>query len=272
MDVELIVVRLTGSSMYDLLLFCILSMMRPMGLLFGFIGIAWALGSSASIIRTVVAIAISIPIVVFEIDTFKLLIDRMEPFHLVVISIKEIVIGLIIGLLASIPFRIVEFGGALMDAYRGEGASGAQSPAGDDIATNAKFNVVVALLLFVSIGGLWQLFLDLYKSYKFWPIGKYLPQITEDMPVQILSLLNHITLQALVVASPFLFLLISIDFILLVSGKVAKGLNVMDMSFGFKNVTALILLPIYVVVYIYALKTIYFRDLSFVDQLQRLIK
>ncbi len=272
MELDVYVMKLMQQSSINILQLMTISFMRPIGLLFGFIGIVRALGGTSSIIRTGIGFALALPVLVIEGEKLLQFIEQAPLFKMFVIYLKEFGIGMTLGLLASIPFWIVQFGGSLIDTYRGESSSGHQDPSGGEISTLGNYNVIVALLIFSSLGGLSYLIGEFYRTYQLWPITETIPISNNQSVEGILSILNYITFQALVVASPLLFLLFAIDFIVLVCGKVAKGFNGMDASYSVKNLLTLCVLPVLAVVYVHTLQSKYFKDMDLLSQLQRILQ
>ncbi|MGH1350143.1 MAG: EscT/YscT/HrcT family type III secretion system export apparatus protein [Methyloligellaceae bacterium] len=249
-----------------------LTFMRPLGLLFGFIGIAWAVGGSATLIRTAIAFSIAIPLIAHQ---YTGLIEHLSQTHYLnffLLLIKELLIGFAFGTLVSIPFWIVQISGSIVDSYRGESNSGATDPTGGEISTLARYQVVVALLFFAAAGGFSYMIGEFYKSYILWPITDSLPQLQSNFPVIILDLFTYIIVQAFLISAPLLLILLIIDFITLMCGKIIKGFNSQDISSSLKNLTTILLLPVLAIVYVNILQSNYFNNFNFLDQLQGIMK
>lgn len=249
-----------------------MTFMRPLGLLYGFIGIIWAIGGSVLLIRTGIAFAFATPVMVNEYDTLLQYIAQTNYWNLFFIYVKEFAIGMVIGLILSVPFWVVQFAGSLIDSYRGENNSGATDPTGGEISTIANYHVVVALLVFASLGGISYMVGEFYKSYQLWGITDLIPITQAKSVANLLDMFTYIIYQGLIVASPLLFAMIAIDFIALISSKVAKGFNATDSSFAFKNLLTLIVLPVISVIYVNSLQDNYFKNIDILNSLRMIFQ
>lgn len=262
---------LQGNSISVLHLMTI-SFMRPLGLLFGFIGITWALGGTASLIRTAIAFGLAIPVMFFEGNNLLQYIASSSYLNITILVIKEFGVGFALGLVVSIPFWIVQFGGSMLDSYRGESNSGGQDPTGGEISTLARYHLVTAFLVFASMAGFAIMIGEFYKSYQFWPITSTFPEIKNVAFVKLLDLLNYLMIQALIVAAPLLFLMISVDFLSIICGKIAKGFSAMDISFILKNLLTIVLLPLMAMIFVHFLQSNYFKENEITSVLRQVLQ
>ncbi len=247
-----------------------LAMMRPLGMLLGFIAIVWVI-PPISLIRTGIAFALSIPIVAYEASALTQFVQSTEQLVLSITFIKEIVIGYAIGLLASLPFWVMQFAGSTIDSYRGEFNPSHQDPTGGQMQTISKFYLIVAFLIFVSGGGFWSLTEVLYKSFGVWPITTLLPTFSSATPALMLGLFDNLVAVGIVTAAPLLFTMIAIDFTMLVGGKIAKGFNPMDVSFIMKNLLTVITLPLIALMLVQTLEENLFRNLDIIAILRSIL-
>ncbi|MEM7620382.1 MAG: flagellar biosynthetic protein FliR [Pseudomonadota bacterium] len=237
------------------------AMMRPLGFTLTFICFIWAF-PQANVARTGITFGLAIPIVVHEYQNILSFFMTYQFFWVATFFIKELIIGLIIGTLLSIPFWIVQFSGGLIDAYRGESNAGAQDPVGGELPTVAHVQVVVAFLIFFAGGGAWFLMEMLYRSFEVWPMTSSLPALSGDATKAILGLFDYITITALVIAAPILFVLMTIDFVLVFTAKIAKGFSPMDISFTIKNLMTLLALPIMAMIFVQYIDQNLFKNME----------
>ena len=270
MQIDPKTIEIIGGNSSLVIFMIVLAMARPLGILFSFLPFLWAAAASP-LIRTGTAFSVSLPVIFFEgnvIVAFALNANWVDIF---IINIKEFMIGFVIGLIASTPFWIVQFGGNIIDSYRGEASPNAQDLTGGVIPTFARYQLVVAFLVFASVGGFWFLFQSLYKSYQIWQITHYLPVVQENAVELILTLMNHLMTMALVIALPILGLMMAIDFITLMMAKMVKGMNAPDVSFILKNLIALICLPLFTILLIQFLKDVAFKDMNLIRKLEMVL-
>jgi len=133
---------------------------RALGALFGLWGMYFVLGPAA-MLRIVLAMIISAPMIVAQADGFILLIETTPRYGVMLIPLREFVIGFGLGLLTSLPFFSVLGAAMLIDQYRGDFSPGIQGPEGLQIGSYASLNVVMILFIFVEAGG--------FLQSTFWP-------------------------------------------------------------------------------------------------------
>ncbi len=272
MELDVKLITMFQDNSISLLHLMTLTFMRPLGLLFGFIGITWALGAGSSLIRTAVAFALAIPVMVHEGSNLIEFLSTSSYLDVTILVLKEFGLGFAFGVIVSIPFWIVQFGGSMLDSYRGESNSGGQDPTGGEISTLSRYHLVTALLVFSSLAGFTIMIGEFYKSYQFWPITASLPVVENTTYLKVLDLMNYIFLQGLVIAAPLLFIMITIDFLALVCGKIAKGFNAMDFSFALKNLMTIILLPLLAIIFVHVLQGTYFKGNEITAILKQVIQ
>jgi len=92
--------------------------------------------------------------------------------RLVVLLARELLVGLVLGLVASAAFRAAEVAGHLGDTLRGANLAEVLDPtSGDRASPLAVLYVLFATLVFFQIGGVPRLVEALLASYRVLPIG-----------------------------------------------------------------------------------------------------
>ncbi len=220
-----------------------LGLLRPLGLLFGFVAFSWGLGNSTTL-RASIAFAIGIPLMIANAPVASTLAADASTFELAILAPKEFALGYGLGFLASLPFLALQYAGAITDSYRGESDSGIQDPAGGSLQTYSVFYLVIGFFVFVSMGGMWQLISMLYDSFLVWPIDRLYPALTEGAGRGVLRLLDDTLKQAAIIALPLLICLMAIEFVIIVSAKLGKKFGTYDLVFLSKNFAAILCLPL----------------------------
>ena len=247
-----------------------LTVMRPLGFTLSFICIVWAL-PQASIIRIAISFAIALPLMWSQYDKLIEQIQVLQWLDISVFFLKELVIGYSIGLLASIPFWIIQISGTIIDTYRGEINPGSQDPTGGEIPTLARLQLVSAFLIFFALGGMWFLIDVIYKSYEIWPLTSSIPQISAEAASVILKIFDTIIVMSLVIAAPIIFIMVAIDLAVILAGKIAKGFSPLDVSFALKNTITLLTLPLVVMVLTQYLEQDLLKDIAIFDLLRQVL-
>lgn len=242
---EEVFARFSGLSGEAVLLFIFIATLRPLGLLFGFIAIAWGMGTGV-MLRGAIGLAIGMPMAVAGVDQIVALIERGSPIEMAIMLAKEVVVGFALGFLASLPFFALKAAGAITDTFRGESDSGHTDPNGGSISTWGIVFMILGFFAFFGSGGMWHLIAMLYESYSVWPMTATLPAMSGASAMLAADLVASILLEAVLIAAPLMILLISVDFILIMASRVARRFQIYGNEFALKNLTAIIALPIMV--------------------------
>ena len=223
---------------------------RPFGISIVFFPFAWA-HLNSGVLRMAFAIAVAMPVFGPAASDPSALMESLELGFFGTL-VKELLFGVVIGFLASIPFAIFLGGGAVVDFYRG-GAQGGPDPNGGTISAYAKLFTIVGLWMFASLGGFWLTADLLYASYGAYPIEAGYPRFVGNAEAYI-GILARIVLGAFVLGGPLILVMFLSDMTFLMSSKFGKSINVTHLAFPMKNLVALVALPFYSIVLIRLVK------------------
>lgn len=231
------------STIYRFITALAISMPRPVAI-FAVLPLTGRLGLPPFFV-SIVVIAMSLPIVLGT-ERAIAASDAVPIGWLVLLSLKEIFIGLVIGLFISIPFWAAEAAGNIVDFVREAPDASLQDPQGTTEAsiTGTLFSIT-ATFYFVAIGGLSILFNIIYMSYEIWPVLQPWPELDLNAAGKFVALLDQLLQSALLLAAPLvIFMLISL-FILMIIARFTPQINVFDMSMTFRNLAFVIVLQLY---------------------------
>ncbi|MGY4157815.1 type III secretion protein T [Bradyrhizobium sp. USDA 4461] len=203
----------------------------------------------SGLIRGSLTIAIGLPCLA----QIKLGLEALDPntrlVNVTMLGLKEVFVGLLLGILLSIPLWSIQAVGDIIDTQRGiSNQVAAEDPATHSQASGTGlFLGVTAVTIFVLVGGLQTMVRSLYGSYLIWPVYQFLPPVTAQGAMECLSLLDHIMLTTLLVAGPVLALLLLIDVAVMILGRFASQLKLNDLSPTIKNVAFGVIMVSYTV-------------------------
>ncbi|MGY3443161.1 type III secretion system export apparatus subunit SctT [Bradyrhizobium sp. USDA 4473] len=203
----------------------------------------------SGLIRGSLTIAIGLPCLA----QIKLGLEALDPntrlVSVTMLGLKEVFVGLLLGILLSIPLWSIQAVGDIIDTQRGiSNQVAAEDPATHSQASGTGlFLGVTAVTIFVLVGGLQTMVSSLYGSYLIWPVYQFLPRVTAQGAMESLSLLDHIMLTTLLVAGPVLALLLLIDVAVMILGRFASQLKLNDISPTIKNVAFGVIMVSYTV-------------------------
>jgi type III secretion protein T len=159
---------------------------------------------------------------------------------------KEVLIGVILGYLASFIFFVVEGVGNLIDVQRGASSASLFSAFNESQTTvMADFFVQIVLLLFFLNGGFRFLLDILYESYVVWPIFSFIPTFNGPIAAFFVRFLSDYMHVIFALVGPILFALFLAEFGLGMVNRFAPQLNVFFLSMGIKSGLSSLFLILY---------------------------
>jgi type III secretion protein T len=222
----------------------LLSMTRILGIFLVFPLFSWT-GVQGSL-RATIAIALSLPVAYAVFPTLGPVQDNV--LNYIVLAMKELVVGIGIGLLLAIPFWAAKSAGDVIDIYRGASQSNIFDPLNAAESTETGTLLLLgSLALFVAAGGLNLVMGIAYDSYRIWRPTVLVPDLSMDAFKVLLRILTEISRKAVILAAPILIALAIGEIILLFVSLGWKNYNVMDLSMIMKNLLLVILLPVYLI-------------------------
>lgn len=219
----------------------VLAVARPFGFTLLFAAFAWA-NLGTGILRMAFAIGITLPLLSNGIPSADIQLEM----NFLSVLLKEIMIGAILGFVSSVPLAIAIAGGGIVDLYRGA-AIGGPDPSGGETTPYGTLFAVMSLWLFASIGGFQIITATIYASYDIWAVNATFPTFDPGADA-LLEILEKILLSALVLAGPLLIIMFMSDIIHLIGAKFGKNIDVAHLSFSTKNILAMLVLPLFIVV------------------------
>jgi type III secretion protein T len=176
--------------------------------------------------------------------------EHMSAFALAVIIVKEVVIGLVIGISAAMAFWVVEGVGALLDNMSGFNNVQMTNPlSGQQSTPLANLLGQLASSLFWMLGGALALIGVLFQSFHWWPLAKVTLSWTNVLEDFAAIHLQTYMAQAVTIAAPVLLVLLLIELGFGVIAKTADKLEPNMMSQPLKGAVATVMLSLLVVLY-----------------------
>ncbi|SDL85933.1 type III secretion protein T [Modicisalibacter muralis] len=230
---------------YPLIMAAAIGMARALGMVL--ITPAFNRLGMTGILRSAVAVTLSLPLIV---PTFEAL-STMEPlsaFTIAALLIKELLIGVLIGLVFGIPFWAAEVAGELVDLQRGSTMAQLLDPMGstESGVTSTLLSVMLVAMFFIT-GGFLLLLDGFYQSYALWPVGELMPQMEARTALAALGLLDQIMGIGVLMIAPLVIAILVADLMMAYLARMAPNLHVFDLSLPIKNLLFTVLMLIYLV-------------------------
>lgn len=167
--------------------------------------------------------------------------------QLIGLVLKEVTIGILLGLLLGMPFWLFQSVGALFDNQRGALIGGQLNPAlGSDVTPLGLLlqqTLILLLMLGIGLRGVTQIIWD---SYRIWPVLQWLPLPHEEGFQQYLALLADTFTHIIIYAGPLVALLLLLDFSIAILSLYSPQLQVFVLSVPAKCLVGLLFFVIYI--------------------------
>lgn len=167
---------------------------------------------------------------------------------LTLLLVKEAVVGLVIGLVAGVPFWAAQAAGELLDQQRGSQSALLPDPSGGEAGVTGTLLLLASVTVFLGAGGLRRLQEGVFESYALWPAASLLPAFSAEAGLRTLGVLDRLLAGGLVLASPLLVAMLLAEFALGLASRFAPQLNVFDLAMAVKGIVHAVGLPIYALV------------------------
>lgn len=165
---------------------------------------------------------------------------------LLVVALKEVLIGFLIGFFAAIPFWVAENVGNFIDNQRGATMGEVYSPlSGAQVSTTGIFFTQIVSTVFFVSGAILLLLGALYSSYSIWPVFGDVPTFNSHAPQFILGTLDGMLKNTVVISAPVIILMFLATIGLGFVNRTAPQLNVFFLSMPVKSALGVAMLVIY---------------------------
>ncbi|CAO95559.1 type III secretion system export apparatus subunit SctT [Erwinia tasmaniensis] len=196
-------------------------------------------------VRTGVALALALmPAIGLQ---AQLAVQMPDWPQLIGLVLKEVTIGILLGLLLGMPFWLFQSVGALFDNQRGALIGGQLNPAlGSDftpLGLLLQQTLILLLMLGIGLRGVTQIIWD---SYRIWPVLQWLPLPHEEGFQQYLALLADTFTHIIIYAGPLVALLLLLDFSIAILSLYSPQLQVFVLSVPAKCLVGLLFFVIYI--------------------------
>jgi type III secretion protein T len=196
------------------------------------------------ILRAATALALALPLVPMVVAAIAG--ERLTVTMVAALLFKEVIIGLVIGLVLGVPIWAAEAAGDVLDLQRGSTAAGLLDPLAstEESITGTLFGLVMVALYFGS-GGLALTLRTIYDSYGIWPAASVFPSLSPAAGEFFVHLLDNVVTMGLVLVAPIVVFMLLTDLLLALVSRAAPHLNVFALTLSVKNLVFALLLVLY---------------------------
>lgn len=216
-----------------------LALMRPLGVML-LVPVLSAQALGGTLQRNGVWIAISVPIMLGLSASPLPNVPDIDAW--IVLLMRELCVGIILGFAAAIPFWAIDMAGYMVDAMRGATMASIINPlAGTQSSVVGLLLTQVLSALFLLMGGFNVLLAALYDSYRLMPVGTALTWQHSVLTLlqQDWNLLFELGLRC---AMPAIVIMLLIDLALGLINRTAQQLDVFFLAMPLKSLAAFFML------------------------------
>ncbi|RDW17821.1 flagellar biosynthetic protein FliR [Oceanobacillus chungangensis] len=182
----------------------------------------------------------------YTVDTSLIAIDEM----FLLLLMKEIIVGMLIGLIAFIILSAIQVAGGLIDFQMGFAIANVMDPqTGTQSPISGQFLNITSLLFLLSIDGHHLIIDGIYNSYQFIPIDTFIPFENKSIADFVIHSFNNMFIIAFQIALPIVGCLFLVDIALGIIARTVPQLNVFVVGLPLKIIVGLVALLIFLPLY-----------------------
>lgn len=162
-------------------------------------------------------------------------LDQVEAAQWVLVLVKELAIGAIIGFLFAAIFWAMDVAGGIVDMQSGAGFATVSDPfQGVQTTLTSQWLVRLAISLLFASGGFLVLLDLLFRSYIMWPVLEYYPSFERIGIALMIDQFGFVMTQGLLMAAPVMLMLSMVDIGMGLVNRYAQQMNVLQFSLAVK--------------------------------------
>ncbi|WP_407545870.1 SctT family type III secretion system export apparatus subunit VscT [Vibrio parahaemolyticus] len=215
----------------------------------------------------------SLALFIFPVVNEQTLPAETDGLWLIVILGKEVLLGMLIGFVAAIPFWAIEATGFLVDNQRGAAMASMFNPTlGSQSTPTAVLLTQTLITLFFSGGGFVAFIYALFKSYTTWPILGFFPMVTDAWVSFFYDQFQQLMWLGVLMSAPLVLAMFLAEFGLALISRFAPQLNVFFLAMPIKSAIASVLLIVYLGLMMDHFEALFYGISRFGDQLNTIWK
>ena len=191
----------------------------------------------------------------------------------VVIALKEVAIGLVLGLFLGTIFWVAENVGYLIDLQTGTHNALIFDPVNEhQEGPTATLMLKLVLVLVMASGGFLTLLGIVFDSYRIWPVFSPLPHMNEVFAPAIAARADTIFAITVQFAAPIIILLLLIEIGLGLLNRVADRVDVYSLAMPIKSTVAFLVLLLFLSFVYDSIRGFLARDSDLVRMIEEVFK
>lgn len=209
-------------------------------------------------------------VILINILDVKLL--NLSPYNLVIFTIKELLVGLMLGFVSYLFFTSLYLAGQIIDMQIGFGMVNVLDPQHNiQVPIIGTLYYILAILIFLTIDGHHFLLDALIKSYEYVPIGQF--KFADGFVNQLIRILSQTFIIGFKISGPVLAAIFLADVLLGILAKTMPQMNVFIVGMPLKIlvgiVTIIITLPLFIATLQHIFNNMYEEIFNFLKVIQK---
>lgn len=204
---------------------------------------AMALKELRGLLKTAVVVATAMPVAVS--NYYSIDYESFHSLSLAFTLLKEAAIGMLIGVLLSLPFNIFISVGAIIDNQRGATSGQMADPALGQTTFLGSFMQRTFVIVMIEAGMFGLLFSIIIDSYALWPVAANFPEMLFSGEQLVISQFSDMTQKIMLYVLPVLIVMLMIDLGFAILGLFSPQMQVYFLSMPAKSIVALLVLALY---------------------------
>jgi len=170
----------------------------------------------------------------------------MSGVTLIIIVVKEVIVGVLIGYPLAVLFWAIEGIGFYVDNQRGSAmASSADPLTGQDTTPLGILFTQAFTVYFMSSGAFLLMLGVFYQTYQLWPVAEFVPSFGGAGPTFYLDMFDRLLRMIVVLSAPLIIAMFLAEFALALVSRFAPQLQVFFLAMPIKSALAVLLLIFY---------------------------
>ncbi len=195
-------------------------------------------------LRQGVAVGMSLVLVPFVAD--QATAAHLTGVHMMLLVMKEVILGLLIGYPLAVLFWAVEGIGFYVDNQRGSAMASSADPLTGADSTPLGILFTQAFTVYFMKSGAFMVMLGVfYQTYKIWPVSQFIPTLGAAGPVFYLDMFDRLLRIIVVLSAPLIVAMFLAEFALALVSRFAPQLQVFFLAMPIKSALSILLLIFY---------------------------
>ena len=196
------------------------------------------------LVRNGVALAFAIPIMPMLVEEMRT--TDITTTLIAVYMLKELIIGVALGIAMGIPFWAAEATGDILDLQRGSTMGTLIDPMmTHETSATGTFLSIIMIALYLAAGGLELMLDNIYRSYGLWPVDEFFPIFSPEAATVFLDMLTDVLRMALVLGFPLIVGMLVSDIVMAFLARASPSLNVFALSLVIKTLAFSLIFVLY---------------------------